>query len=472
MMKKSKSAFRPLLLALTVSGWAASVQASVPGPQQDVVGQVSLVVGKAWIVHSGAERERIRRGMAISVADTIETSTGGHVHVHFVDGALVSVRPSSTLEVQLYRYDPAHPEQSAVKFNLVEGVTRAISGEAAHHARGNFRLNTPIAAIGVRGTDFVVSADEDSVRALVTEGAIVMSRFSDSCLASALGPCSQEGLELAGGAGQIMQLSANTRDPVLLPLGTASVPQLLASDSSNVEEAPTPAKEGGSGDVADTVTTRAVNLTIAETRASIGPPPPPPPPPEPPPPPPPPPIPEYTPDIALAASELVESRQLVWGRYVGPTNERITVQYAAFEEPFVSRNTAGGNKHYGLFRLENGSKTVQPGLGVVGFTLDKAQAQYTTGGVASLMNVNGGSLTIDFKENTFATSLQLDHAATGAINLIDSGHIFAGGYFHSRSDTQVVAGAVSLDGTEAGYFFEKTLDNGTIEGLTLWGKQP
>ena len=62
--------------------------------------------------------------------------------------------------------------------------------------------------------------------------------------------------------------------------------------------------------------------------------------------------------------------------------------------------------------------------------------------------------------------------ATGAVKFADSGLLYSGGYFHSRSATQAMAGATSLDGAEAGYFFEKTLQNGYIEGLTLWGRQP
>lgn len=45
-------------------------------------------------------------------------------------------------------------EQSLVRFRLDRGVARAISGAAAEGARERFRLNTPLVAIGVRGTDF------------------------------------------------------------------------------------------------------------------------------------------------------------------------------------------------------------------------------------------------------------------------------------------------------------------------------
>ena len=116
------------------------------------VGEVSLVLGRAYLERDEA-RVLIEAGAKVRVGDRVFTEAGGHVHVRFVDDALVSVRPSSTLDVVRYDYDASKPENSAVKFELSEGVARAISGEAAKSARERFRMNTPIAAIGVRGTD-------------------------------------------------------------------------------------------------------------------------------------------------------------------------------------------------------------------------------------------------------------------------------------------------------------------------------
>jgi hypothetical protein len=98
--------------------------------------------------------------------------------------------------IERYEFNRKNPQKSAVKFNLSEGVARSISGEAAKSARQRFRLNTPVAAIGVRGTDFVVSASSVSTRALVNEGSIVMAPFSSLCTSEALGPCSQNAVEL------------------------------------------------------------------------------------------------------------------------------------------------------------------------------------------------------------------------------------------------------------------------------------
>src|SRR5690606_1841719 len=117
---------------------------------------------------------------------------------------------NSTLEIQRYDYDPVNPANSAVKMNLIEGENRSISGEAASKARQNYRMNTPIAAIGVRGTDFVVVADRNEVEARINEGAIIVAPFSTQCLADALGPCADSGLELAYGSSQVLQVSANS----------------------------------------------------------------------------------------------------------------------------------------------------------------------------------------------------------------------------------------------------------------------
>jgi hypothetical protein len=84
------------------------------------------------------------------------------------------------------------------------------------------------------------------------------------------------------------------------------------------------------------------------------------------------------------------------------------------------------------------------------------------------MAVNGGSLELDFIGRSFSTNLNLNSDTTGAVSFGAAGRINGGGTFFSITDTQRMAGAVSIDGTEAGYFFEKQVSDGTVQGLTLW----
>lgn len=446
-----------LAALLVVVGLAVSARPAL-ADESTAVGRISLVLGKAYIESSAADRQSIKVGDPVRVGDSIVTEANGHVHVEFDDKALVSVRPLSQLEIVRYDYDVTRPEQSSVKFNLVEGVTRAISGEAAKNARQRFRLNTPIAAIGVRGTDFVVRASDQSVRALVNEGAIVMAPYSIDCSADDFGPCATNAVELTQNDMQIVELDGSGAQPRVLTATLEREPELMPS-SANVAVAAVQTNVSAEDKSAETdvyletVTSRRVTDEVAAVKPPATRPTP---------------VPDFTPDTQVSAA-ILTSRQLVWGHYGAGLGsaERITLDFPTVSQQGVP---SVGSTRYILFRDEGGRTTVDRGLGPVSFALNSAQAFYDAGSGAVAMQVNSGKLAIDFDTNTFATELNLNHSATGKVDLIAAGKLLDGGYFNSRSDTQVVAGAVSLDGREAGYFFEKQLEAGGIQGLTLWNR--
>lgn len=433
--------------------------------QNAFIGEVSLVLGKATIQKPGQAPQQAQFGAHIQVNDQIVTESNGHVHIRFIDQALVSVRPGSSLLIERYDFNSKRPELSAVKFNLIEGVTRAISGEAAKAARDRFRLNTPIAAIGVRGTDFVVSANDQSVRALVNEGVIVMTPFSSECTPASFGPCAINGVELASNSLQIIELDGSSTEPRLLPALHGIDPalmlqeaQLAVGSAENSADDKTMSNEV----YLEGVTTVQVSAEIASIAEQAALPPVAPEPVIPP-------APDFTPDVPVVAEVLTE-RQLVWGRFGSGLGEaeRITISIA---EAKAGRDVSIGNFDYLLYRTENGVKEVDAGLGAVSFALDSAQAFYHSESGVVAMQVDGGNLDIDFELNRFATELNLNHSVTGAVDFSASGNLFNGGYFNSRNDTQRIAGAVSLDGTEAGYFFEREVLEGNVKGLTLWNSQ-
>lgn len=439
---------------LVVLLWSQFALAASPSISDTVtVGEVTMVLGKAYIEGPERSREALKPGSAINVSDTISTESNGHVYVRFTDGGLVSVRPGSRLDVVRYDYDAARPEQSSVKFNLQEGVTRSISGDAARSARQRFRLNTPIAAIGVRGTDFVVSATDSTTRALVNEGVIVLAPYSEQCSAASFGPCDLNAVELTGNSLQLIELD-----------GTAPTPRLLAAtherDPGTLRDEVQLALQENTDDGADdkTLTNEVYlesvtpNRVSREAASAV------------------PPavaeIPDFTPEVPVAATALTE-RQLVWGRWADDNLnlERITLAYA---DAKAGRAVTVGNSDHILFRNEDNGSRVDRGLGVVSFELNSAQAFYSSDSGVVAMQVGGGSLDIDFDRSEFATALELSHSLTGNVGFSANGSISDGGYFNSTDASQRIAGAVSTDGREAGYFFEQQLLDGGIQGLTLW----
>ena len=183
-------------------GWAHSISrrrallciafllAIISLPRQvlaSLAGEVVFSVGKATVLPRDVT---LQRGLSLYEGDVIVTEAGAHVHVRFADGALLSVRPNSRLSIERYNYHPTQPGEHAVKFRLESGTARSITGKAGEEAKERFRLNTPVAAIGVRGTDFVVATDANASAVAVNSGAIVVSPIGGACARESLGPCS------------------------------------------------------------------------------------------------------------------------------------------------------------------------------------------------------------------------------------------------------------------------------------------
>ncbi len=229
--------FRALLnktycLSFLVVWVVASATSSLTYAAENNVGKITLAIGQAVIERSDGRKQDASTGMVLYSGDTLTTFSSGYLHLQFIDDALLSMRPGSRLSIEMYDYDPESPERNAVRFNLEEGLARSVSGSAAKQNNQKFRLNTPIAAIGVRGTDFTVLADADRVRTFVSEGAIVVSPFSSECHSLALGPCAKDGIELKGNSNQLVEFSSFSVRPQLLQLALETTPtsNLLLND--------------------------------------------------------------------------------------------------------------------------------------------------------------------------------------------------------------------------------------------------
>jgi hypothetical protein len=190
------------------------------------------------------------------------------VHIRFVDQALVSVRPDSLLEIVQYDFLVDRPGNTSIKFNLQEGVTRAISGQGASSARERFRLNTPIAAIGVRGTDFVVSASPQSVRAAVNEGTIVMAPFSSECRVDTFGPCLANAIALTESSLQILEIRRAGGVPELLPATLERNPEMMSDEvalalAAREQAPPADEKTAGTEIFLENVTSMRVQQVVA-----------------------------------------------------------------------------------------------------------------------------------------------------------------------------------------------------------------
>ncbi|MFZ5723182.1 MAG: FecR family protein [Pseudomonadota bacterium] len=98
----------------------------------------------------GVDRE-LKRRSAVFAGDLILTGSGSSAQVKFSDGAIVAVKPGTRLKIDDYRYQSGASGNTSV-MSLLQGGFRTISGAIARSDRSAYKVNTPVATIGIRGT--------------------------------------------------------------------------------------------------------------------------------------------------------------------------------------------------------------------------------------------------------------------------------------------------------------------------------
>ena len=127
---------------------------------QDSSGMVVASRGEVIAMSNGGSRE-LKQGDFVYVNDEIMTSNRSFAVLQFTDGAKVTVRPDSTMIIEQYLY--AGNENDEATLNLVEGGLRVITGAMAKTNPENYKVRTPVALMGVRGTEFSIMLCGDEV---------------------------------------------------------------------------------------------------------------------------------------------------------------------------------------------------------------------------------------------------------------------------------------------------------------------
>jgi|AntRauTorcE11897_2_1112592.scaffolds.fasta_scaffold13990_2 ferric-dicitrate binding protein FerR (iron transport regulator) len=121
----------------------------------DPAARAIFVLGTVEAVADDGTVRELARGDAVNTGDTLRTGPSGRAQVRFTDGARLALRPDTELAVDEYSHEPAQPaERQRTTLSLSRGGFRSITGEIADRDRSAYRVQTPMAVLGVRGTDF------------------------------------------------------------------------------------------------------------------------------------------------------------------------------------------------------------------------------------------------------------------------------------------------------------------------------
>lgn len=420
-------------------------------------GEVVLVAGPAYVEQQGA-RQPVTRGYRLAPGQTIVTGEGAFVHVRMADGGMVAVRPLSTFLIEVFDYQ-RDASVDRVRYRLEEGVARSITGAVGESNKEAFRLNTPVAAVGVRGTDFVVATNAATSRVAVNSGAVVVAALGGQCAAEAFGSCATGGLLLGAGQqadGRYVEVVRGEQVPRLVEDPSNSPDRIQPPhEQEPLAAARLPADSQGERlrrdndkDVADTITAGLV---------------------------PPPPSVEVTPTLPALPPELPgplvnPPADVFWGRWSNPaaleaSSARLVTELSADGKDILIVNGAYGAG------VDNMARQL-PRSGGVSFAAAGGEGLFISGASATVLSVNAGQLDVNFDTRSFATTntfagdgREFHTSAQGIIN--------DRGYLHStpgQSDSRVM-GALGEGLNSAVTTVERDYADGDLRGVVAWERR-
>jgi hypothetical protein len=142
---------RFLALFVGIAAFAASGPSLAQGAQgyvQEVSGTVTGQVGTG-------RAASVSSGQTLPNNATITTGPRSYAVLKFEDGTAVLLKENTSFQVQNYTYNAKAPENSNAIFNLLRGGLRMVTGLVTSRNRDALKVGTPLATIGIRGTEFV-----------------------------------------------------------------------------------------------------------------------------------------------------------------------------------------------------------------------------------------------------------------------------------------------------------------------------
>ncbi|MBL8669428.1 MAG: FecR domain-containing protein [Alphaproteobacteria bacterium] len=146
--------FMALLGGGLVAGALAPAHAAAPAASPAAAcGKVTRIRGEARALRLRGATASLREGAPVFPLDLLRTAKETRLEVTFTDESKLTLGDDSELQIDTYVFDPARSEGQQF-LGITQGVFRMVTGNVAKLAGSPFRVRTPVATIGVRGTDF------------------------------------------------------------------------------------------------------------------------------------------------------------------------------------------------------------------------------------------------------------------------------------------------------------------------------
>ena len=193
---------------------------------------IVFATGSATVIGADGKVRKADRGSVLEPGETVDTGDG-KAQLRFRDGATISLQPGTQFRVEQFRFSEQNgkaSEQDTVVMRLLKGTLRAVSGLIGKEKRDQYRMDTTVGTIGIRGTEYGANLGDPGLAVTTYVGLVEV--------------CNSAGCAMAG-PGQTLQVPDGNTRPRLLPGSNlpnltpgAAMPQLPTPTQTNLPDAP------------------------------------------------------------------------------------------------------------------------------------------------------------------------------------------------------------------------------------------
>ena len=114
-------------------------------------------------------------GRAVHMSDRLSTGAKGRITVTFRDGSVLTLGENASVVIDRFVYDPQKSKANVV-LKASRGALRFAGGKIDQVQHKNIVVNTPNAALAVRGTHFWVGPVDNKYGVLLLKGKLRVAR--------------------------------------------------------------------------------------------------------------------------------------------------------------------------------------------------------------------------------------------------------------------------------------------------------
>jgi len=159
------SRLRPPLVGRFVAHWLAAMVLLSIYPLAQSAEQAAVVTSVAGQVTAQQDENAVRRlskDSGLFLGDTVITALQSAVRFRFTDDTRVTLRPNSRFTIEQYRFSTEAPKDDLAVVRLMKGGLRTVTGLVGKRGNTDAHLTrTPVADIGIRGTDYALLLCDD-----------------------------------------------------------------------------------------------------------------------------------------------------------------------------------------------------------------------------------------------------------------------------------------------------------------------